>query len=122
MESREKSGKIGFDAILEIVEPVAVMPDCLKIINEFADKHKLPIAGAVMTGKDYGPILTFIPDNIDMGRLAALQADKIFNGAQSGALPVITPEGKLHINYKAAKRLGLNINEGLLSMAVEIIR
>jgi putative ABC transport system substrate-binding protein len=53
---------------------------------------------------------------------AAPLADKILKGTPAGTIPVITPEQDLYINYKVAQELGLTVPDGLLSMAVEIIR
>jgi hypothetical protein len=40
----------------------------------------------------------------------------------AGTIPLVTPEAHLRINYKTAQELGLNVPEGLLSRADEIIR
>ena len=58
----------------------------------------------------------------EIGSLAAPLADKIFKGTPAGTIPVVTPEAYLTINYKVAQELGLNVSEGLLSRANEIIR
>jgi putative tryptophan/tyrosine transport system substrate-binding protein len=121
LKSRDASGKIGMDAILEIVEPMAVLPGSNEALFAFGIKHKLPIAGAFITKEDYGPVLGLAPDNKDMGTLAAPLVDKIFKGAQAGTIPVVTPEGVLRLNYKVIKKLGLNVSEGLMSRAATII-
>jgi putative ABC transport system substrate-binding protein len=63
--------------------------------------------------------------NVDMandGRDAAQLADKILKGTPAGAIPVISSESFLRVDYTAAKKLGLNVSEGLLGQANEIIR
>jgi putative ABC transport system substrate-binding protein len=70
----------------------------------------------------YGPIIGFHPTNTKMGSLAAIQADKILQGTPAGTLPVITADNDLRINYKLIQKLGLQVSEGLLSRADEIIR
>ncbi len=121
LKSRDASGKIEMDAILQIVEPLSVLPGAYEAIKTFGEKYKLPIAGAFVTKDDFGPILGFRPDNREMGMLAAPMADKIFKGVQAGIIPVVTPEGILELNYKVIKKLGLTVSEGLMSRAVTII-
>jgi putative ABC transport system substrate-binding protein len=58
----------------------------------------------------------------DAGRQAALLADKILNGIPAGTIPVVTADNYIEINYLEAQRLGLKVNEGLLSIANRIIR
>ena len=63
-----------------------------------------------------------MPQNSDFGAPAALLADKILKGTPAGTIPVVSPESRLTINYKAIIKLGLKAGEGFLSMADEIIR
>jgi putative ABC transport system substrate-binding protein len=121
LRSRDASGKIGMDAILEIVEPLPVLPGAREAINAFGRKYKLPIAGAAIAEEDYGPILGFRPVNKEMGVLAAPLVDKIFKGVQPGMIPVVTPEGILELNYRVIRMLGLTVSEGLMSRAATII-
>jgi putative tryptophan/tyrosine transport system substrate-binding protein len=121
LKSRETSGKIEMDAILQIVEPLSVLPGAYEAIKTFGEKYKLPIAGAFVTKDDFGPVIGFRPDNKEMGILAAPLADKIFKGVQAGMIPVVTPEGILELNYRVIKKLGLTVSEGLMSRAVTII-
>ena len=53
---------------------------------------------------------------------AAILADKILTGTPAGKIMVVSAESYLQINYRAAQKLGLKINESLLSLADEIIR
>jgi len=110
------------DAILTIVEPLANMPDAFVIMAEFADKYKIPIGGAYMSIKGYESVFGIIPQNIPQGRQAAFLADKILKGVPAGTIPVVSAESYFQFNYKAAKKLGLKVDEGLLSKANEIIR
>jgi ABC-type uncharacterized transport system substrate-binding protein len=56
------------------------------------------------------------------GAQAAFLADKILKGADPSTLPVLSAEIFVQINYKMVQKLGLEIDEGLLSQADEIIR
>jgi putative ABC transport system substrate-binding protein len=69
-----------------------------------------------------GALFIFAPAVIDGGKLAALQADKVFKGTPAGTLPVLTPESALVINYDVAQQLGITVPEGLLKQAAQILR
>jgi len=116
--AREKSDDIGFDAILMIPEPLDAFP----AIATFAYKHRLPFGGATNTFGNYSSIFGFMPDNAAVGKLAAPMADKILKGTPAGTIPVVSPEGYLLIDVKAAEQLGVTVPESLLSQANEIIR
>jgi putative ABC transport system substrate-binding protein len=122
LETRAKSGDIGMDAILIMPELLSQSPDGWAVISKFAAEHNLPIAGSAGFEADQGAIFSYIPDNVETGKLAAPLADKILKGTQAGTLPVVTPESQLRINYKLARQLGLIISEGLLNQATEVLR
>ncbi len=122
LAARAKSGGIGIDAILMLPEPLGNSPAGWALINEFAAKYKVPIAGHTPSQVYLGAVLTYLPDNYKIGQVAAPMADKIFKGTPAGTISVVTPEADLRINYKLAKEIGLNMSEGLLSRAKEIIR
>jgi len=122
LEKRTVSGDIGIDAILMMPEILTHTPDGFGAILKFAVKHKVPIGGTLVYTADRGAIFSFIPDNVEMGMLAAVLADKIFKGTPAGTIMVVTPENRLKFNYKVIQKLGLNVSEGLLSRADEVIR
>ncbi|MCX6814354.1 MAG: ABC transporter substrate-binding protein [Candidatus Aenigmarchaeota archaeon] len=122
LQTRVKSSDISSDAILCIVEPLMTMPDTLAVLGKFAAEHKLPIGGCPISNNSSGSIFMTAPDNVDVGKLAASIADKILKGTPAGTIPVVTPESRLRINYKVIQELGLNVSEGLLNRADEIIR
>jgi putative ABC transport system substrate-binding protein len=82
----------------------------------------VPIGGGMDFTADLGAMFSFVPDNVVQGRMAAPLADKIFKGIPAGSIMVVTPPSRLRLNYKVIKELGLEVNEGLLSSANEIIR
>ena len=49
-------------------------------------------------------------------------ADKIFKGTPAGKILVATAPYLFYFNYKQAQRLGLEVNENLLSQADQVIR
>jgi len=80
----------------------------------------LPIAGgpdiAVNNGES---VFIYMPDNIEVGGLAAVLADKIFKGAVPAQFPLSRPNPRLRMNYKLIKKLGLDTKTGLLNRATK---
>ena len=122
LEARAKSNNIGMDAILFLAEPLAVTPDAFVVMAKFAAEHKIPIAGALMSVGGYESVFGVHVNNVNIGKQAAPLADKILRGTPAGIIPVVSAEPYFQLNYKAAKKLGLKVSEGLLSRANEIIR
>jgi putative ABC transport system substrate-binding protein len=122
LQARAASSDIGMDAILIMPEVLSQTPDTYGVILKFANEHEVPIAGAMPYTADLGAVFSYTGDNIEMGELAASLADKTFRGTPAGEIPVVTPENRLRLNYKATQELGLTVPEGLLNQATEIIR
>jgi putative tryptophan/tyrosine transport system substrate-binding protein len=122
LNARVKLGDIDIDAMLMIAEPLAVNPEAFEVFGKFAAKYKIPVGGALMSVKDYHSVFGVSTQNIAVGKQAAVIADKVFRGVQAGAIPVVSAESYFKINYRTAKALGLNVGEGLLRRADEIIR
>ena len=110
------------DAILIMVEPLAVTPEAFTALGRFAAEHNVPMGGALMSLGGYRSIFGVNVDNVKVGKQAAPLADQIFKGTPAGAIPVVSAESFFNIDYKAAQALGLKVPEGLLSRADEIIR
>jgi putative ABC transport system substrate-binding protein len=122
LQTRAQAADIGIDAILFIPESLNVNPDAFAAISKFAVEHKVPIAGAFVSPEGNTIVLANLSDNVEVGKLAAPLADKIFKGVPISTIPVVSPEAHLLVNYKVAKELGLTVPEGLLSQASEVIR
>lgn len=122
LDARAKSADIGMDAILFLAEPLAVTPDAFEVMAKFADEHKIPIAGALMSVGSYESVFGVHVNNVNVGKQAAFLADKILRGIPAGTIPVVSAENYFQLNYRAAQKLGLNVSEGLLSSANEVIR
>jgi len=113
---------IGIDAILIMPDILNHSPDGFGAILKFANEHKVPIGGGMDFTADLGAMFSFVPDNVEQGRMVALLADKIFKGTPAGSIMVVTPPSRLRLNYKVIQELGLTVPGGLLGRADEIIR
>ncbi len=122
LQERTKSVNNDTDVILIMAEPLGVTPEAFAVLGKFADEHKILVGGALMSVGGYESVFGLTPQNIPVGRQAAFLADKILKGTSAGTIPVVSAEGYFQFNYKAAQKLGLNVPEGLLSRANEIIR
>jgi putative ABC transport system substrate-binding protein len=122
LDARAKSGDIGMDAILFLVEPVSVSPEAVLVMAKFADEHKIPIGGALMEVEGYGVIFGVNVDPVISGELTAPLANKVLKGTPAGTIPVVSAEYSLQINYTVAQKLGVTVPDGLLSQADEVIR
>jgi putative ABC transport system substrate-binding protein len=112
----------GIDAIFLMPDFLNASFEGLAAVMQFANIRNLPVAGGVDSSADGGAMFSYVPGNPEQGRLAAFLADKIFRGTPAGTIPVVTPESRLRINYKAIRQLGLSVSENLLNRADEIIR
>jgi putative ABC transport system substrate-binding protein len=121
LDKRAESN-IGIDAIMFIAEPLAVTPDAFEVIGKFAAEHNVPVGGAIMSVGGYESVFGVHVNNVNVGKQAAKLADKILKGTPAGTIPVVSAESYFQLNYKSAQELGLDVSEGLLSMADEIIR
>jgi putative ABC transport system substrate-binding protein len=71
---------------------------------------------------DYSTVFGVNVDPVVSGKQGAPLADKIFKGTAAGTIPVVSAENFFQINYSAAQAVGIEIPEGLLSQADEVIR
>jgi putative ABC transport system substrate-binding protein len=122
LQKRARTSDLGIDAILIMPEILTQSPEGWRLVSTFAKEHHVPIAGSAAFEADTGAVFSYIPDNVEQGRLAASLADKIFNGAPARGIFVVTPDARLRLNYTLARKLGLTAHESLMSLASEIIR
>ncbi|MBN2401208.1 MAG: ABC transporter substrate-binding protein [Spirochaetes bacterium] len=118
---RESSGNTDIDAIM-IMPRLPVSAEGFSVLNNFALKHNLPLAGTLPFMTDQGALFNFALNHFSVGAMAAYLAEKIFSGTPAGTLPVVTAELDLRINYKRARKLKLTVSEGMLRMAKEVLR
>ena len=71
---------------------------------------------------EFGALMSYGPDQLEMTRRSAVYVDKILKGAKPGEIPVEQPTKlEFFINLKTAKALGLTIPTSLLLAANEVI-
>jgi putative ABC transport system substrate-binding protein len=122
LQGLEKSGDTGMNAILLFPDLITRSSAATRAIIAFADRHRVPVVGGPTTLAHTGAMLTVSVDQREQGTLAAFLVDKIFKGTPAGAIPLVSTQPHLFINYAKARKLGLPVPEGLLKRASEIIR
>jgi putative tryptophan/tyrosine transport system substrate-binding protein len=122
LDARSAAEDIGVDAILSLVEPLAVGPDVFMVTAKFAYEHNVPLGGLYYSSDGYSSIFGVNVDLFESGRLAAPLADKALKGTPAGTIPAVSPENFIQIDYKTAQEFGLTVPDGLLKQANEIIR
>jgi putative ABC transport system substrate-binding protein len=92
-------------------------------VAELAARSRLPAMYESRWYPQWGGLISYGPDEMDMWRRGAVFVDKILKGAKPGDLPVEQPtKFELVINLKTAKALGLTIPPSLLARADEVIQ
>ncbi len=118
-----KSGEYKkIDAILLLPEALSLSADGFPVIMGFANKYKIPVGAGVPPMMEAGVLFCLLPSDVEMGKMAAPLADKIFKGTPPGEIPIVTPENFLFLNNKIATTLGLTIPDGLLKQAVQVLK
>jgi putative ABC transport system substrate-binding protein len=108
------------DAIYVITDPLVIASRIR--INTFALGARLPTMHGFREGVEAAGLISYGPNFPDQFRRAAEYVDKILRGAKPADLPVEQPtKFDLIINLTTAKALGLNISEGFLLRADEVI-
>ncbi|MBN2533030.1 MAG: ABC transporter substrate-binding protein [Spirochaetales bacterium] len=119
---RAKKSEPVIDAIILMPDGFNHTPAGFGLINKFAMDHKIPLGGSFLYTVQQGALFGNSENLVTVGELAAPLADKILKGTNAGTIPVVTPEQDLYINSKVAKELGLQVPEGLLKRANQIIQ
>ena len=94
-----------------------------KLIVGLAEHYKLPAVYFARAFVNYGELICYGPDIVDLYRRSATYVDRILKGEKPADLPVQGPtKYELVLNLKTAKALGLTIPETLLATADEVIQ
>lgn len=116
--------------LLENLPPQA---DALWLLNSYflvkhtnlfvaaAVRNRLPI-GSGTSQVDGGVLVTYGQDTFRTGKLAAVLAQKIFQGVSPARLPIETTDFFLAINLKTANAIGIDISDDILHVADTIVR
>ena len=92
------------------------------LITEFATRYRLPTIYAAQIYVPSGGLISYAADYPDIFRRAASYVDRILRGARPGDLPVQGPaKFTLSINLKAARAIGLDLPQSLITRADEVI-
>lgn len=118
----DSQDEIEFDAIVSIAELFAVEPVTFLTMIKFANKHNIPMGGALMEYDGYSSLFGININEYVTGQKAASLADKILKGENVSTVPVVTDESFVQINYKELQKQGFDIPESVLNQADEIIK
>lgn len=111
----------GIDAIITMPDDFNTTASNFELISKFAAEHKIPLGGGIASMAKQA-LFVNTTNLANVGALAAPLADKVLKGTAAGTIPVVTPDQTLVLNYKVAQQLGLDLSEGMLKMADEVIR
>ncbi|MDQ2085582.1 ABC transporter substrate-binding protein [Herbivorax sp. ANBcel31] len=118
----DSQDELDFDAIVSIAEMFAVNPDTFLTMITFANRHEIPMGGALMEFEGYSSLFGVNINEYVTGQRAAGLADRILQGEDVSTMPVISDESFIQINYKEIQEQGLDVPENVLNEAEEIIR
>ena len=91
-------------------------------IVELVTKHRLPSIGGYAEFVEAGGLMSYGNNIGENYRRAPTYVDKIFKGANPGALPVEQPTTfEMVVNMKTAKALGIKVPQTILIQATKVI-
>jgi putative ABC transport system substrate-binding protein len=92
-------------------------------IADAAAKHRLPVMYPFRHYIEYGGLMSYGADLLDIWRTSAVFVDKILKGSSPSAIPVEQPRKfELVVSAKVAKALGVTIPSALLLRADHVIQ
>ena len=107
-------------ALLAVSDPV--VGSDLRVLAQFALKHRLPAVYARKEFAEAGGLLAYGPNFAHNYRRAAVYVDRILKGTSPADLPVELPaKFEFVINLKTARALGLTISPSLLQRADQVL-
>ncbi len=117
-----KAGTALPQGVLITADSLTQSPEGWALIRDYARERRIPISGASAAQAEGGAAISFAVDNAETGRLAAVIADKVLQGADAGGIPVATASMALVVNLRVAEDSGFAIPPELLNLASRIIR
>jgi len=112
--------KAGMQAVILTQSGVAFQ--ARHILPKLALARGLPLCSYSRETFEYGALLSYAADQVEMCSHSAIYADRILKGAKPGELPVEQPTKlELLINLRTAKALGLKISLHIQQLADELI-
>jgi putative ABC transport system substrate-binding protein len=109
-----------FDAMFEFPSPTFF--EQRRRLVDLAERHRLPAMYNAREFVELGGLIAYGANILDLNRRTAIYADKILKGAKPSELPVEQPtKFELAINRKAAKTLGIDIPQALVTAADELV-
>jgi putative ABC transport system substrate-binding protein len=92
------------------------------IIPKLALSRRIAMCAYSRETFEYGALISYGADQIEMCRRSAVYADKILKGEKPGDIPVEQPtKFEFLVNLKTAKALGINVPPNLQQIADEVI-
>jgi len=110
-----------FDAVIIMPDTTVQSPASLGVIFDFAKNKKLPILANTPSQADSGALFSYLSDSYNTGREAARLANEVLANRPANTQPVTSSEPRLILNLRAARELGLDVSDGLVSLAHRII-
>ncbi len=105
-----------------IVSPSGAASVHRHLIIALAARHKLPTVYPYRYMASAGGLMSYAPDLADGFQRAADYVNRILKGEKPSDLPVQVPtKYELVINLRTARALGLEVSQGLLARADEVI-
>lgn len=102
------------DAFWMLPDSTVVTPETVELILLSSIENRIPILTFSSKYVEMGALLSLSQDTFDMGRRAGTLAKSIISGEAAGSLP----EGiVLSINLKAAKNLGITLDDTVVKRA-----
>ena len=107
-------------ALFVYPDPIHMMEE--ERIAQFAIKNRLPTMYAFRESADAGGLMSYGANHVDMAKLAADQAVRIFEGKAPGDVPVLqATRFELVVNLKTARAIGVTIPPSILQRATSVI-
>jgi len=92
------------------------------LLTKLAEEHHLPVIYPYRDYVELGGLMAYAPDLGELAQRIAGDVHQIFNGAKAGDIPFYQPSKfQLIVNAKAAKAIGLELPQALLTGADEVI-